>query len=141
MVPTDVTVRAQVEALRDKAIAAMGHIDVWVNNAGRGIGRKVAELTDAELDEMLTINVKAALYGMQAVLPHFLQRRRGTSSTSRRCSRECRWRASRSAYSASAAALASLTANLRMDLDASDPKVHVSMVFPGLSRTRASSPR
>src|SRR5262249_43033717 len=77
VVPTDVTKRADVEKLRDKAIEVMGHIDVWVNNAGRGIGRKVQDLTDDELDEMMTINVKAALYGMQAVLPHFLQRKSG----------------------------------------------------------------
>lgn len=63
VVPTDVTVRAQVEKLRDQALAALGHIDVWVNNAGHGIGRKVLELRDDELDEMLNINLKAALYG------------------------------------------------------------------------------
>src|SRR5262249_28367480 len=36
-VPTDVTRRADVERLRDEAIEAFGAIDVWVNNAGRGL--------------------------------------------------------------------------------------------------------
>ena len=40
-VPTDVTRRGDVERLRDRAIEAFGHIDVWVNNAGRGISRSV----------------------------------------------------------------------------------------------------
>src|SRR5262249_44520761 len=35
-VPTDVTVRADVERLRDAALAKAGRIDVWVNNVGRG---------------------------------------------------------------------------------------------------------
>lgn len=30
---TDVTQRADVERLRDEALAAFGHIDVWINNA------------------------------------------------------------------------------------------------------------
>src|SRR3954453_11708579 len=36
VVPTDVTRRRDVERLRDRAIAELGHVDVWVNNAGRG---------------------------------------------------------------------------------------------------------
>src|SRR4051794_14279067 len=58
VVPTDVTKRDEVERLRDRAIDAFGHIDVWVNNAGRGITRPVLELTDDELDLMMTVNVK-----------------------------------------------------------------------------------
>src|SRR5437868_560954 len=65
VVPTDVTRRGDVERLRDRAIAELGHVDVWVNNAGRGITKPVLELTDEELDQMITINVKSALYGMQ----------------------------------------------------------------------------
>src|SRR5262245_11535811 len=40
-VPTDVTKRLDVERLRDRAISAFGHVDVWVNNAGRGISKPV----------------------------------------------------------------------------------------------------
>src|ERR1700751_1043329 len=61
VVPTDVTRRVEVERLRDRAIEAFGHIDVWVNNAGRGITKPVLELTDEELDDMMTVNVKSAL--------------------------------------------------------------------------------
>ncbi len=34
-VRTDVTRRTDVERLRDRALEAFGHVDVWVNNAGR----------------------------------------------------------------------------------------------------------
>jgi NADP-dependent 3-hydroxy acid dehydrogenase YdfG len=37
-VTTDVTKRGDVERLRDAALERYGHVDVWVNNAGRGIG-------------------------------------------------------------------------------------------------------
>jgi len=59
------------------ALAKFGHIDVWVNNAGRGISRLVSELTDEDIDEMMLVNVKSALYGMQAVLAHFGERGSG----------------------------------------------------------------
>src|SRR5512140_3678658 len=70
-VVTDATRREDMEKLRDAALQRFGRIDVWVNNAGRGITRSVAELTDEDLDVMIRDNVKSALYGMQAALPHF----------------------------------------------------------------------
>jgi NAD(P)-dependent dehydrogenase (short-subunit alcohol dehydrogenase family) len=44
--------------------------------AGRGINRPVLDLTDG-LDLMMSVNVKSALYGMQAIVPHFIARGRG----------------------------------------------------------------
>src|SRR5689334_3705603 len=76
-VPTDVTRRADNEQLRDRALAAFGQIDVWIANAGRGISRMVSELTDEDIDDMVTVNIKSVVYGIQAVLPHFKQRKRG----------------------------------------------------------------
>ncbi|HXH37882.1 MAG TPA: SDR family oxidoreductase, partial [Thermoanaerobaculia bacterium] len=76
-VAADVTLRNDVERLRDEAIAAFGGVDVWINNAGRGISRSVLDLTDADLDEMMLVNVKSALYGMQAIVPHFIERGHG----------------------------------------------------------------
>src|SRR5260221_14056013 len=70
-VVADVTRRADVERVLASALARFGGVDVWINNAGRGITRFVSELTDAAFDDMMLANVKSALYGMQAVLPHF----------------------------------------------------------------------
>src|SRR5437879_1528573 len=44
VVPSDVTRRGDVERLRDRAIETFGHVDVWINNAGRGITKPVLEL-------------------------------------------------------------------------------------------------
>jgi NADP-dependent 3-hydroxy acid dehydrogenase YdfG len=52
-VVTDVTRRSDVEHLRDEALRAFGHVNVWVNNAGRGIGRPVLDLTDEDFDQMV----------------------------------------------------------------------------------------
>ena len=50
VVTADVTRRSDVERIRDEAIAAFGHVDVWINNAGKGILRPVMELTDDDVD-------------------------------------------------------------------------------------------
>ncbi len=70
-VVTDVTHRSDVEHLRDLALEKYGHVDVWVNNAGRGITKKVMELTDREFDEIVEVVLKSVFYGMQAIIPHF----------------------------------------------------------------------
>src|SRR6478672_7344075 len=67
----DVTERSQVRRLVDGTVQKFGRIDVWVNNAGQGITRNPSELTDDDIDDMMRINVKSVLYGMQEVLPHF----------------------------------------------------------------------
>lgn len=76
-VVADVTRRADVDRLRDAALAEHGAIDAWVNNAGRGITRRVEEISDADLDSMFAVNLRSALYGIQAVLPHFKARGHG----------------------------------------------------------------
>jgi short-subunit dehydrogenase len=134
-VPTDVTSRPAVERLRDRAIETFGGIDVWVNNAGRGMSKPAALVTDEDLDDMMLVNVKSALYGMQAVLPHFQQRGAGQIINVSSYLGRVPMATIRAAYSASKAALNSLTANFRMDLAATHPGIHVTLVMPGLVAT------
>jgi short-subunit dehydrogenase len=133
-VTTDVTRREQVVELRDKAVAQFGRIDVWINNAGRGITRSVLDLTDEDVDEMIAVNVKSAIYGMQAAVPHFVERGAGHLINISSFLGRVPIASFRSVYSASKAALNSLTANLRTDLHA-HPGVRVSLVMPGVVTT------
>jgi short-subunit dehydrogenase len=135
IVPTDVTKRDDVMRLRDEAIKAFGQIDVWINNAGRGITRPVLDLTDADLDDMIAINLKSALYGIQAAVPHFIERGKGHLINVSSFLARVPLATYRSAYSASKAALNSLTANLRMDLGVKYPNIRVSLVMPGVVAT------
>ena len=134
-VVADVTKRADVTRAFDAAIAAFGRVDVWVNNAGRGISRPVSQLTDDDIDEMILVNVKGVLYGMQAVLPHFQERGQGHILNVSSMLGRLPLAAIRSAYSASKHAMNALTANLRMELRASHPGIHVSSVHPGVVAT------
>jgi NADP-dependent 3-hydroxy acid dehydrogenase YdfG len=131
----DVALRSDLSRALDAILARFGHVDVWVNNAGRGISRLVSELTDDDLDEMWRVNVKSVLYGMQAVLPHFRERGRGHIINVSSMLGRVPFAAIRSAYSASKHAMNSLTANLRMELAAKYPAIHVSCVHPGVVTT------
>ncbi len=115
-VVADVTRREEVERVLAATLARFGRVDVWVNNAGRGITRLVSELTDEDLDDMIRVNVKSALYGMQAVLPHFKERGQGHIINVSSMLARVPYAMQRSAYSAAKHALAALTANLRMEL-------------------------
>ncbi len=135
VVVADVTRRADVQRIIDSAFGRFGRIDVWINNAGRGITRQVAELTDEDFDEMMLVNVKSALYGMQAVLPHMKERKHGHIINVSSVLSRIPFASIRSAYSASKHALMSLTANLRVDLRSEFPDIHVSSVLPGVVAT------
>ncbi len=134
-VVADVTRRQDVTRAFETAIERFGAVDVWVNNAGRAITRSVSELTDGDLDEMMLVNLKGPLYGMQAVLPHFQARGRGHIINVSSLLARLPLAPFRSAYSASKHALAALTANLRMDLRTAFPDIHVSSVHPGIVAT------
>jgi short-subunit dehydrogenase len=132
-VVADVTRRADVERIRDEALRAFGDVDVWINNAGRGITRSVLDLTDADVDEMMAVNVKSALYGMQAIVPYFVKRGRGHLINISSFLARVPIAAHRSAYNAAKAALNALTMNLRADVAGTG--VEVSVVMPGLVAT------
>ena len=130
----DVTERAAVDGVVKHTLSQLGQLDVWVNNAGRGISRLVSELNDADFDEMMLVNVKSALYGMQAVLPHFRARRSGQIINVSSMLGRVPMAPVRSAYSAAKHALNALTANLRMELS-EFPEIHVTAVHPGVVAT------
>jgi NADP-dependent 3-hydroxy acid dehydrogenase YdfG len=132
---TDVTHRQDVEHLRDEALRVFGQVDVWINNAGRGINRGVLELSEADFDEMMAVNVKSALYGMQAILPYFKERGAGHLINVSSMLGRVPFASNRSVYSAAKAALNSLTANLRSDLRVAFPEIHVSLVMPPVVTT------
>lgn len=54
------------QALAEKAIAATGQLDAWVNNAGISAWKPITEIDDAFFDELMEINLKGAFWGCKA---------------------------------------------------------------------------
>ena len=131
----DVTNREAVADVVDAVVENFGHIDVWVNNVGRGISRFAVDTTDADIDEMMLINVKTALYGMQEVLPHFMERGEGHIINVSSMLGRVPLTRTRAAYTASKHFLNALTANFRDDVHETHPNIQVSLVSPGIVAT------
>jgi NADP-dependent 3-hydroxy acid dehydrogenase YdfG len=131
-VVADMTVRADVRRAVSEALARFGHIDVWVNNVGQGITRMPTELTDEDIDDMIRMNVKSALYGMQEVLPHFKERQKGHIVNISSMLGRMPFAVFRSAYNGSKHFLNALTANVREELRTDYPNIQVSLVSPGV---------
>ena len=134
-VTTDVTKRSDVEELARAAVERYGRIDVWVNNAGRGISRSVADLTDEDLDAMWTVNMKSVVYGIQAVLPHFKSRNAGQIINVSSGLSRAPLAPVRAAYGAVKSAVNMLTASLRVELKVTHPGIHVTLLLPGVVAT------
>lgn len=135
VIVADVSDRAQVKRAVADAIGHFGRIDVWINNAGRGITRPPSELTDDDIRNMMQVNVMSALYGMQEVLPHFKERGAGHIINVSSMLARIPHAPMRAAYSAAKHFLNALTANFRTEMQAAFPGIHVSLVSPGVVHT------
>jgi NADP-dependent 3-hydroxy acid dehydrogenase YdfG len=131
----DVTRRDDVHSVVEHAIGRFGHIDVWVNNAGQGITRPPSQLTDEDVDEMMRVNVKSVLYGMQEVLPHFHSRGTGHVINVSSMLGRVPFATFRSAYSASKHYVNALTAMFRDEIRETHPGIQISIVSPGVVKT------
>src|SRR5436305_13776414 len=88
---------------------------------------------------MISVNLHSTHYGRQAIFPHVMERDAGHLVNVSSYLGRVPIAPVRSVYSASKAALNSLTANLRMDLKREYPNIHVSLVMPGIVATDFAS--
>ena len=130
----DMTSRSDVRRVVQTTIDRFGQIDAWVNNVGQGITRMPSELTDEDLDTIMSVNVKSALYGMQEVLPHFKARGRGQIVNVSSMLGRMPFATFRSAYCGAKHAIQGFMDALRCELLHDGSRVQVTMVqMPALN--------
>jgi len=73
----DVTNPNEITSIAQQGIAAFGHVDTLVNNAGYGVNGAIEEVSEDEFEPMFQTNVYGLIRVTRAFLPHFRQRRSG----------------------------------------------------------------
>ncbi|WP_375416052.1 3-ketoacyl-ACP reductase [uncultured Hymenobacter sp.] len=115
VVPADVADRAAVEQAVAQATAALGPLDILINNAGIGTFGKFLELAPEDWERMIQVNLLGTYYVTRAVLPGMMARQTGDiiniASTAGQ-----RGAAGTSAYSASKFGMLGLTESLMQEV-------------------------
>jgi NAD(P)-dependent dehydrogenase (short-subunit alcohol dehydrogenase family) len=71
-VAMDVTRVASINAAVDRVRAELGGLDIMVNNAGLGANHPALEVTEADWDGMMAVNLKGLFFCCQAAGRHML---------------------------------------------------------------------
>ncbi|HEX3917528.1 MAG TPA: oxidoreductase [Caulobacteraceae bacterium] len=115
-----------------RAEADLGGIDILVGNAGYGLVGAVEESSLAEIRAQFEVNVFGPIAAIQAVLPHFRQRRAGHIITITSVSGVAAW-AGTGIYCGSKHALEGVTQTLAQEV--AELGIKVTNVEPGGMRT------
>jgi NADP-dependent 3-hydroxy acid dehydrogenase YdfG len=138
VIEADVTDEAAAREAVHKTVAALGRLDVVVNNAGAMLLGPIAGADTSEWRRMLALNVEALLHVSHAALPHLLEAAQSEprrvadlvniSSVAGRIARN-----GSGVYNATKFAVGAFSESLRQEV--TQRHVRVSLVEPGLVAT------
>jgi NAD(P)-dependent dehydrogenase (short-subunit alcohol dehydrogenase family) len=125
--PANVTQVAQVRDLVQSAVAALGRVDVLVNNASIWLKKPVLEIAEAEWDAEMDINAKGPFLLSQTVAPHMQRQGGGLIVNITDLAAFQTW-PGYAHHAASKAALVALTKVMALELA---PIIRVNAIAPG----------
>lgn len=74
----DVADAASCRAAAEQAIAALGQVDILINNAGITQPLKIMEIAPENWERVVDVNMSGVLYLSQAFIPHMRARKQGS---------------------------------------------------------------
>ncbi|MEX2550562.1 MAG: SDR family NAD(P)-dependent oxidoreductase [Nitriliruptoraceae bacterium] len=77
-IAADVRRTEDCERMAEEAIAALGHVDILVANAGVCSFGKPWELTEDQWDSVMSVNLRGVWLTTKFVVPHMIERRAGS---------------------------------------------------------------
>ncbi|MBU1701519.1 MAG: SDR family oxidoreductase [Candidatus Eisenbacteria bacterium] len=130
-ISADISDPQQVRHLVGQAATELNGLNIVVGNAGIWKGAAVAEMTNAEWDEMIGINLSGLFYLSRESIPHL--RLAGGSLIFIASTAGQRGEAGHAHYAASKGGVIALTRSLAVEL--APAKIRVNAVSPGWIRT------
>lgn len=130
-VPTDVTVRAEIDNLINATLDALGRIDALTYIAGIGSAPSLCDSTDEEIARVFDVNLVGCARAMHAVLPVMKAQRSGAIVNIGSIAGEA---GVMGVYSASKFGVRGLSDSVRREVRADG--VRVTLIEPGFVRTQ-----
>ena len=131
-ITSDVSDRTSLQNVLDETVKAFGKVDIMVNSAGRTKRAPTLDFTDEDWDSIIDTNLTGTLRAAQVFGRHMLERQYGSIINIASLSTFVALYEV-AAYSASKAAVASLTKSLAIEWG---PRgVRVNAIAPGVFRT------
>ncbi|MHC4223538.1 MAG: 3-oxoacyl-[acyl-carrier-protein] reductase [Planctomycetota bacterium] len=128
----DVSQRDQVFGLVEKAVAELGQLDIFVNNAGITRDTLMLRMTEDQWQSVIDINLKGTFFGCQAASKVMMMARKG-SIVNIASVVALGGNAGQANYTASKAGVLALTRTIAIELGSR--KVRVNAVAPGFIET------
>lgn len=115
---------------------AWGRIDFLLNNAGRSMPKGVLEISEAEFDQTIAINLKSCFNYIRAVAPIMLEQEHGgriaSMSSLNAFTGGVTSAVSKFAYAAAKAGILGMTRALAKELG---PRISINAICPGVIKT------
>ncbi|MEI8130977.1 MAG: SDR family oxidoreductase [Leptolinea sp.] len=124
---TEVRDASQVKRLVEETVKKLGHVDVLINNAAIWLKSPFLDITEAQWDLAMDVNLKGPFLASQAVAPHMLAQKKGVIINITDLSAFQVW-SGYAHHAASKAGLVSLTKYLALELS---PYIRVNAIAPG----------
>jgi len=132
----DVSDFARAHAIVEQINTKWGHLDVLLNNAGAPNPKPILEITEAEFDRTIAVNLKSCFNYIHAIAPIMLKQETGgrivSMSSLNALSGGVTSAVSKHAYAAAKAGILGLTRALAKELG---PKIMINAVCPGVIET------
>jgi 3-oxoacyl-[acyl-carrier protein] reductase len=131
----DVADHARAREVAASVAAEFGRVDVLLNNAGKPMPKGILEISEAEFDRTIDINLKSCFNYIQAIAPTMLEQGGGriiSMSSLNAHSGGVTAAVSRFSYAAAKAGILGMTRALAKELG---PSILINAICPGLIKT------
>jgi NAD(P)-dependent dehydrogenase (short-subunit alcohol dehydrogenase family) len=135
-VQADVGDLREIDRMVRESIAAFGHIDIVLNNAGVTRRADIMDITEADWDRIHRVNAKGVFFCLQRVAQEMIPRRSGRIINIASIAGKGYVGASNVAYAASKGAVIAMTRLAALQL--AKHNINVNAICPGVTRTALS---